>query len=105
MDWLVYLACIAGGAFLVNAVPHFVAGISGRKFHSPFASPPVKGLSSAVVNVIWGLVNFIIAYALLIWAGACNPEFNCKTLAVAIGAIITSIALAVIFSTVDKNLK
>ena len=103
MDWLVYLACIAGGAFLANGVPHFVYGISGKKFHSPFASPPVKGLSSAVVNVIWGLVNFIIACLLLKWAGAGDPAFDWKTLAAAIGAIITSIALAITFARVDKN--
>ncbi len=103
MDWLVYLACIAGGGFLANGVPHFVAGISGRKFHSPFASPPVKGLSSALVNVVWGLVNFIVAGLLLKWAGACDPAFGWKTLAAAIGAIITSIALAIIFARVDKS--
>ncbi|MFA5079558.1 MAG: hypothetical protein WC541_08760 [Dehalococcoidia bacterium] len=103
MDWLVYLACIAGGGFLVNGVPHFVAGISGRKFHSPFASPPVKGLSSAVVNVIWGLVNFIIAFVLLKWAGACDMGYDWKTLAFAIGAVVTSISLAVVLARVDRS--
>lgn len=103
MDWLVYFACFVGGAFLVNGIPHFVAGVSGRRFHSPFARPPVKGFSSAVVNVIWGFTNLIIAYALLKWAGAADLEFNLKTLLVGLGALITSLALAVTFSRADKN--
>ncbi len=103
MDWLVYLACIAGGCFLANGVPHFVAGISGRKFHSPFSSPPVKGLSSAVVNVIWGFVNFLIACALLKWAGADDLALNLKTVLAALGALITSVSLAIVFSRLDKN--
>jgi len=103
MDWLIYLACFAGGAFLVNGIPHFVAGLSGRKFHSPFAKPAVKGLSSAVVNVIWGFVNFIIAYALLKWAGAFDFAFNLKTLLIGVAGLITALILASIFSGLDKD--
>ncbi len=46
MSWYHYLACFFAGAFLANAVPHFVQGISGERFPSPFATPPGKGLSS-----------------------------------------------------------
>ena len=49
------------GLFVANGIPHFVHGISGKKFPSPFAKPPGKGLSSSIVNVIWGLTNFLIA--------------------------------------------
>ena len=34
MPWLDDLAYVFGGAFLTNAVPHFVAGISGRPFRT-----------------------------------------------------------------------
>ena len=54
MRWYFYVAYFFGGAFLVNAVPHFVNGVSGRSFPTPFASPPGKGLSSPMVNVLWG---------------------------------------------------
>jgi hypothetical protein len=36
-----------GGGFLVNAIPHFVSGVTGRPFQSPFATPPGEGLSPA----------------------------------------------------------
>jgi hypothetical protein len=56
-----------------------------------------------VVNVIWGLVNFIIAFVLLQWAGACNMGYDWKTLAFALGAAVTSIALAITFDRLDRS--
>jgi hypothetical protein len=50
--------------FLANFVPHFVHGISGDRFPSPFAQPPGKGLSSPTVNVVWALFNLVIGYIL-----------------------------------------
>jgi hypothetical protein len=46
--------------FLANVVPHFVQGICGNRFPTPFAKPPGKGLSSPVVNVVWALVNLVV---------------------------------------------
>lgn len=54
MQWLHIVAYFFGGAFFVNAIPHFTNGVSGRRFPTPFASPPVKGLSSPTVNALWG---------------------------------------------------
>jgi hypothetical protein len=42
VEWYVYVAYFFGGAFLVNAVPHFTEGLCGRSFPSPFASPPKR---------------------------------------------------------------
>jgi len=64
MEWYTYLADFFAGAFLANAVPHFVKGICGDKFPTPFAKPPGKGLSSPTVNAIWGLFNFLIGFLL-----------------------------------------
>ena len=50
--------------FLANVVPHFVHGISGDRFPTPFARPPGKGLSSPTVNVVWALVNLAVGYIL-----------------------------------------
>ena len=60
MNWYDYVGCFFAGAFLANCVPHFVHGISGDRFPSPFASPPGRGLSSPTVNVLWGLFNLVI---------------------------------------------
>ena len=64
MPWYYYLAHFIAGAFMANGVPHVVQGICGNKFQTPFASPPGVGESSAVVNVLWGFGNFIVAGAL-----------------------------------------
>lgn len=64
MEWYYYLAGFFAGLFLTNAIPHFVHGISGNRFPTPFAKPPGKGLSSPTVNVLWALANLIIGYIL-----------------------------------------
>jgi hypothetical protein len=61
MNWYNYVACFFAGAFLANFVPHFVHGISGDRFPTPFAHPPGKGLSSATVNVFWAFLNLAAA--------------------------------------------
>ena len=69
MSWRQDLSYLFGGAFLANAVPHFVSGVMGRSFQSPFAKPPGKGLSSSTVNVLWGFANFFLAYLLICRVG------------------------------------
>jgi hypothetical protein len=64
MIWYEYVASSFAGAFLANVVPHFVHGISGNRFPTPFAHPPGRGLSSATVNVLWSLANLVIGYLL-----------------------------------------
>src|SRR6201994_491077 len=64
MEWYNYLSIFFSGAFWANVVPHFVHGISGDKFPTPFAKPPGKGLSSPTVNVLWSLVNMAAGYFL-----------------------------------------
>jgi len=65
MTWYLYIASFFAGTFLANAVPHFVQGVSGNKFPSPFSKPPGRGLSSPTVNVIWALFNILVGYVLL----------------------------------------
>ena len=67
MAWYVYLAAFFAGAFAANGVPHFVQGMCGNRFQTPFASPRGVGESSAIVNVIWGWLNFVVAAALTRW--------------------------------------
>jgi hypothetical protein len=69
MPWYHYVAWFFGGLFLCNAIPHFVSGVMGRPFQSPFAKPPGEGLSSSTVNVLWGAFNLVVAYLLLVQVG------------------------------------
>ena len=62
------LAYFFGGAFLANAMPHFVSGMMGRPFQSPFAKPPGRA-SSSTVNVLWGFFNFVVGYLLVCRVG------------------------------------
>jgi len=65
MAWYFYVLDFLSGAFLCNAVPHFVAGVLGMPFQTPFAKPPGVGESSPMVNVAWGLFNILIGTFLL----------------------------------------
>jgi hypothetical protein len=65
MQWYLYIASFFAGIFLANAIPHFVQGLSGNRFPTPFAIPPGRGLSSPTVNVMWALFNFLVGYLFL----------------------------------------
>ena len=91
------------GLFAANGIPHFINGISGRPFHSPFARPFGKKLSSPLTNVLWGLLNFILALAALWLAGGCPFGFNPETILLCLGFVLTSIGLAVFFNSVNKQ--
>jgi hypothetical protein len=65
MKWYHYIASFFAGVFLANVVPHFINGVSGNPFPTPFANPLGKGLSSPTVNVLWGCFNLLAAYILL----------------------------------------
>jgi hypothetical protein len=63
-----YIAAFFAGAVFANLVPHFVHGISGDSFPTPFAKPPGKGLSSPTTNVVWALANLIVGFSLFRYA-------------------------------------
>lgn len=94
MRWYHYLAYFFGGAFLSNAIPHFVSGVAGRPMQSPFASPPGVGLSSALVNVLWGFFNFVVAYVLIARVGAFELRRTRHVVVVGLGALLMAIQLA-----------
>ena len=45
---------------MANGIPHFIKGITGQTHMTPF-----KRVSSAVLNVVWGFVNFAVGLILL----------------------------------------
>ena len=63
--WWYYVLAVPAMAFLVNGVPHYVHGVSGKKFPTPF-SGGAGTLDGAVRNVFWGAGNFIVG-GLLLW--------------------------------------
>ncbi|MBW4538280.1 MAG: hypothetical protein KME43_03945 [Myxacorys chilensis ATA2-1-KO14] len=103
MPWYVYVAHFFAGVFLANGVPHFVNGISGHRFQTPFASPPAVGESSPIVNVVWGMTNFAIGAWLLLGIEALRVGFNPDTIAVFLGAFIIAITLAWHFGRVRNQ--
>jgi hypothetical protein len=94
------VAYFFGGVFLANFVPHFVSGVLGREFPTPFASPPFRGPSPAPVNVLYGMLNLALAYVLLVRIG----EFSLRSLdALAFGLGLTTWALMVARSVTKIN--
>ena len=91
MNWLDLASYFFGGIFAANAVPHYVAGVMGRPFQSPFAKPPGKGLSSSSVNVFWGFLNAIIADLLVLHVGTFDPRAVSHTAAFGLGALFISL--------------
>ena len=94
MNWLHLLSYFFGGIFAANAVPHYVAGVMGRPFQSPFAKPPGKGLSSSKVNVLWGFLNAITADLLVVQVGSFHPRMASHMIAFGLGALLISLQLA-----------
>ncbi len=101
MKWYHYICAFFSGMFLANAVPHFVNGISGNYFPTPFADPPGKGLSAPVINVIWALFNITSGYFLL--KGA-NIQSKNKSLLLTFFLGIAAISIMLSIAFLDKTL-
>ena len=94
MPWRDLAVFFFGGVFLANFVPHFVTGVCGRSFPSPLARPPFRGLSSPAVNVLWGLFNLEVAYALLVVIGRIDLLRVGHVALFAAGLALASVGLA-----------
>jgi hypothetical protein len=92
--WYHYISYFLGGVFLANALPHLGNGISGHAFQSPFATPPGVGLSSSVVNALWGLFNLTIGYLLVCRVGNFDLRKTLHVLVLGAGILLMSLNLA-----------
>ena len=88
MQWLYLVSYFFGGAFLSNAIPHFVSGSTGHPFQSPFAKPPGEGLSSSTVNVLWGVLNLAITYVLICRVGDFDLRSTIDAVALGLGFLV-----------------
>ena len=94
MTVLQTIALFFGGMFLVNAIPHVVAGTMGRAFQSPFAKPPGEGLSSSTVNVLWGFFNAVVAWVLLVRVEGFDLRAPADAAAAGLGALALALLTA-----------
>ena len=97
MEWLHDVSYFFGGAFIINAIPHFVCGVMGKPFQSPFAKPPGQGLSSSTVNVLWGFLNLAVAYVLLCRVGDFDLRSTEQTVAAGAAVLLMGLAMARMF--------
>ncbi len=102
MNWYDYIACFFAGMFFANFVPHFVNGVSGDSFPTPFAHPPGKGLSSPTVNVLWALFNLAAGY-FLFRVGKVSSGDNVALLIFFVGVAAISILASVQFAKKDPS--
>ena len=96
LEWWFYIVAIFAAAFLVNGIPHFTNGISGRQFTTPFSGGPGT-LDTAVRNVLWGSANFIVGGVLLwlIRSGLNDLLLIVELVAAAVGfAVLLGMAFA-----------
>jgi hypothetical protein len=94
MIWFHLVSYFFGGVFLANVVPHFVSGMMGKPFQTPFAKPPGEGLSSSTVNILWGFFNAVVGYFLVVRVGYFDLRSTRDTAALAVGALLISLRLA-----------
>lgn len=95
------LVYVIGGSCLTNAIPHLVSGVSGRSFPSLFSSPIGVGLSSPVVNFIWGFSNLVLAYYFLIRLGKFSIHELKHVVPTAAGSFLLGLSLAYHFGSLN----
>jgi hypothetical protein len=96
MKWYHYIAGFFAGVFLTNVIPHFVHGISGDAFPTPFSNPPGQGLSSPLTNVLWALFNLLVGY-LLFRVSRINSKSKLGLFIFFVGIILISIMGSITF--------
>lgn len=96
MKWYHYIAAFFAGAFLANVVPHFIHGVSGDPFPTPFANPPGKGLSSPTVNTLWACLNLLVGYILL-RVSKLSTKNKLAMLVMFLGIVLMSVQLSIVF--------
>ena len=101
LKWYHYISAFFAGFFLANTVPHFVHGISGDPFPTPFANPPGKGLSSPLVNALWACFNLLVGY-LLLRASKVSSKNKFILVLIFIGILAASIMLSITFADKAK---
>src|ERR1700689_324861 len=100
MPWCFYVLDFVSGLLLTNGVPHFVQGVSGNRFQSPFGYPPGIGESSPLSNTLWGFANLAVGFVFL---GLFRPQGSGAAvgwIGVALGVLLAAVWLSTYFRRV-----
>jgi len=103
MNPLHFVSYFFGGVFLMNTVPHLVSGVMGRRFPSPFAKPRGRGQSSALVNVLWGFANLIVAYLMICRVGQFDSQDPAQIAALGLGMLLIGLFSARHFGSLNDG--
>jgi hypothetical protein len=103
MPWYYYVLEFVSGLLLTNGVPHFVQGISGHRFQSPFASPPGIGESSPLINALWGFANLALGSILLWFFRPQGSEAGVGCILLGLGVLLAAVILSTHFGRVRSK--
>jgi hypothetical protein len=92
-----YLLLFLSGLFFANSIPHFVNGISGKEFATPFIHRFFKNIPSPLFNVIWGLANICLAFSIFNFTKNLVFGFNLEFLSIFAGFAFASVGLSIFF--------
>lgn len=84
-----YIFSFLAGIFATLGVPHFVRGVTGKRYNGIFSKSV-----SAVENVIWGWVSFVVAAFLLHFSHPWAHLYRASGL-FGVAVLITAIVLAI----------
>jgi hypothetical protein len=105
MPWYFYVLEFVSGLLLTNGIPHFVQGVSGNRFQSPFGSPPGVGETSPLSNALWGFGNLAAGFILLSFFAPQGSETEAGWMLVGLGALLAAVWLSVHFGKVRSKVK
>lgn len=83
-----YIYSFIAGIFATFGVPHFVRGVTGERYNGIFS----KSIS-AIENIVWGWVSFVIAAILLHFSHPWGHLYRAAGL-FGIAVLITAVVLA-----------
>jgi hypothetical protein len=104
MPWYFYLLNFVSGLLLTNGIPHFVQGLSGHPFPSPFATPPGIGNSSPLINALWGFANLAVGSILLRLSRPQGSKAAIGWILVGLGSLLAAVCLSSHFGKLSPNI-
>jgi hypothetical protein len=96
------IALFFAGLFFANGIPHFVQGISGKEFHTPFLYRFAPSIPTPLFNVAWGLLNFCLVL-LILSRVPFDPGVYSNGISFAAGFACASIGLSILFNRPVKS--
>ncbi|CAN5288609.1 hypothetical protein BH10PSE15_BH10PSE15_03840 [soil metagenome] len=89
---MIYLLMFVAGALLCNGIPHFVSGVRGERFFTPWSG---RGMSSPLQNLLWGSANWVIGLGLVTRTATQNVPHG--LIAIVAGFVLAGAGLAMAF--------